>query len=174
MEVSSHALDQGRVDGVRFHSAAFTNLTRDHLDYHPTMQAYGEAKERLFAAQGLQCVIVNIGDAFGRGLALRLSGRTPLTAVWIGDGGDAWLAERWLQANRLALDLRGVSMDIDGSFGRLRLSTKLLGRFNAENALVVLGCLLRARRAARSSGRCARRGHRAARPDGAHRGGGAG
>ena len=49
MEVSSHALDQGRVDGVRFHSAAFTNLTRDHLDYHPSMQAYGEAKARLFA-----------------------------------------------------------------------------------------------------------------------------
>jgi UDP-N-acetylmuramoyl-L-alanyl-D-glutamate--2,6-diaminopimelate ligase len=127
---------------VRFHSAAFTNLTRDHLDYHPSMQAYGEAKERLFAAQDLQCVIVNVGDAFGRQLALRLSGRTPLTAVWTGDGGEAWPAERWLQAQHLALDLRGVSMDIDGSFGRLRLSTKLLGRFNAENALVVLGCLL--------------------------------
>jgi UDP-N-acetylmuramoyl-L-alanyl-D-glutamate--2,6-diaminopimelate ligase len=142
MEVSSHALDQGRVDGVRFHSAAFTNLTRDHLDYHPSMQAYGEAKERLFAAQDLRYVIVNIGDAFGRGLALRLSGRTPLTAVWTDEGGDAWLAERSLHARRLVLDLRGVSMDIDGSFGRLRLSTKLLGRFNAENALVVLGCLL--------------------------------
>ena len=142
MEVSSHALDQGRVDGVRFHSAAFTNLTRDHLDYHASMQAYGEAKERLFAAPDLRCAIVNVGDAFGHQLALRLRGRTPLTAVWIGDGGDAWLAERWLQAKRLALDLRGMSMDIDGSFGRLRLSTKLLGRFNAENALVVLGCLL--------------------------------
>src|SRR5208282_1599134 len=47
MEVSSHALDQGRVDGVRFHSAAFTNLSRDHLDYHVSMQAYGEAKARL-------------------------------------------------------------------------------------------------------------------------------
>jgi UDP-N-acetylmuramoyl-L-alanyl-D-glutamate--2,6-diaminopimelate ligase len=142
MEVSSHALDQGRVDGVRFHSAAFTNLTRDHLDYHPSMQAYGEAKERLFAAHDLQCVIVNVGDAFGRQLALRLSGRTPLTAVWIGDGGDAWLAERWLQAKRLSLGLRGMSMDLDGSFGNVRLSTKLLGRFNAENALVVLGSLL--------------------------------
>jgi UDP-N-acetylmuramoyl-L-alanyl-D-glutamate--2,6-diaminopimelate ligase len=142
MEVSSHALDQGRVDGVRFHSAAFTNLSRDHLDYHPSMQAYGEAKERLFRAPDLQCVVVNVGDAFGHRLALRLSGRTPLTAVWIGEGGDAWPAERRLQAKRLALELRGLSMDIDGSFGRLRLSTKLLGRFNAENALVVLGCLL--------------------------------
>jgi UDP-N-acetylmuramoyl-L-alanyl-D-glutamate--2,6-diaminopimelate ligase len=142
MEVSSHALDQGRVEGVRFHSAAFTNLTRDHLDYHPSMQAYGEAKERLFAAQGLRCAILNVGDAFGRQLALRLSGRTPLTAVWIGEGGHAWPAERSLHAKHLSLDLRGVSMDLEGSFGRLRLSTQLLGRFNAENALVVLGCLL--------------------------------
>ncbi len=142
MEVSSHALDQDRVDAVRFHSAAFTNLSRDHLDYHPSMQAYGAAKERLFAAQDLQHLIVNIGDAFGRQLALRLSGRAPLTAVWVGDDGDTWLAERSLHAKALALDLRGVSMDIDGSFGTLHLSTRLLGRFNAENALVVLGCLL--------------------------------
>ena len=49
MEVSSHALDQARVDGVRFNTAAFTNLTRDHLDYHGTMDAYGAAKARLFA-----------------------------------------------------------------------------------------------------------------------------
>jgi UDP-N-acetylmuramoyl-L-alanyl-D-glutamate--2,6-diaminopimelate ligase len=142
MEVSSHALDQGRADAVQFHAAAFTNLTRDHLDYHPSMQAYGDAKKRLFAAQDLQYVIINVGDAFGRQLALGLSGRTPLTAVWIGEGGDAWPAERWLQARRLSLDLRGVSMDIEASLGRLRLSTKLLGRFNAENAVVVLGCLL--------------------------------
>ena len=69
MEVSSHALDQGRVDGVRFHSAAFTNLSRDHLDYHPSMQAYGEAKARLFAFEDSQHVIVNVGDAFGRQFA---------------------------------------------------------------------------------------------------------
>jgi len=141
MEVSSHALDQGRVDGVRFHSAAFTNLSRDHLDYHASMQAYGEAKERLFAAQDLRCVIINVGDDFGRRLALRLAGRAPLTAVWIG-GGDERLAARSLHAPAVGLALRGVSMDVDGSFGKIRVSTKLLGRFNAENALVVLGCLL--------------------------------
>ena len=54
MEVSSHALDQGRIDGVRLHTAAFTNLSRDHLDYHPSMQAYGEAKARLFGLDGSQ------------------------------------------------------------------------------------------------------------------------
>jgi UDP-N-acetylmuramoyl-L-alanyl-D-glutamate--2,6-diaminopimelate ligase len=142
MEVSSHALDQGRVDGVRFHTAAFTNLTRDHLDYHPTMQAYGEAKARLFAAPDLKHMIVNIGDEFGRELAMRLAGRAPLTTVWVGGSSDAWLADQFVRGDRVVLDLRGISMDIDGSFGKLHLSTKLLGRFNAENALVVLGCLV--------------------------------
>jgi UDP-N-acetylmuramoyl-L-alanyl-D-glutamate--2,6-diaminopimelate ligase len=142
MEVSSHALDQGRVDGVRFHTAAFTNLTRDHLDYHPTMQAYGEAKARLFAAPDLKHLIVNIGDGFGRDLAMKLAGRVPLTAVWVGGSSDAWLAELSLHADRVVPDLRGISMDIDGSFGKLHLSTRLLGRFNAENVLVVLGCLV--------------------------------
>ena len=141
MEVSSHALDQGRVAGVRFHAAAFTNLTRDHLDYHPTMQAYGEAKARLFAAPDLKHLIINIGDGFGRELAMKLAGRAPLTAVWVGGSSDAWLAERSLHADRVVPDLLGISMDIDGSFGKLHMATRLLGRFNAENALVVLGCL---------------------------------
>ena len=69
MEVSSHALDQQRVNGVRFNTAAFTNLTRDHLDYHGTMEAYGAAKARLFAAPGLARRIINIDDAFGAALA---------------------------------------------------------------------------------------------------------
>ena len=142
MEVSSHALDQRRVDGVRFHSAAFTNLTRDHLDYHSSMQAYGEAKARLFAFPELQNVVINIGDAFGREFALRYSGRAPLTAVWVGEGESGWLADRCLHADNVMLDLRGMSLTLDGSFGAHRLATKLLGRFNAENVVVVLGCLL--------------------------------
>src|SRR5205823_4844829 len=69
MEVSSHALDQGRVNGVRFNTAAFTNLTRDHLDYHGTMEAYGAAKARLFAAPGLAHRVINVDDPFGARLA---------------------------------------------------------------------------------------------------------
>jgi UDP-N-acetylmuramoyl-L-alanyl-D-glutamate--2,6-diaminopimelate ligase len=68
MEVSSHALDQGRVDGVHFDVAVFTNLTRDHLDYHGDMQAYGAAKARLLAWPGLRAAVVNIDDAYGREL----------------------------------------------------------------------------------------------------------
>jgi len=141
MEVSSHALDQGRVNGVRFHSAVFTNLTRDHLDYHSSMQSYGEAKARLFTAPDLEQAIINVGDAFGRELARRFTGRTPVTAVWIGANGGAWLAERTLHASEVDVDLHGVAMRLDGSFGPMRLGTRLLGRFNAENALIVLGVL---------------------------------
>jgi UDP-N-acetylmuramoyl-L-alanyl-D-glutamate--2,6-diaminopimelate ligase len=142
MEVSSVALDQDRVAGVRFHTAAFTNLSRDHLDYHETMAAYGAAKTRLFDVPGLQHIIVNVGDAFGREIAQKYSGRVPLTAIWIGAGDSGWLAQRALRATEVVPDMRGISMQLDGSFGKLAVGTKLLGRFNAENSLVVIGCLL--------------------------------
>ena len=142
MEVSSQALDQDRTAGVRLHSAAFTNLSRDHLDYHETMAAYGAAKARLFDAPDLQHIVINVGDDFGRRLAQSYDGRVPLTAVWIGTGGSGWLADRALCAARVTLDLHGVSMQIDGSFGKAEVATRLLGRFNAENALIVMACLL--------------------------------
>src|SRR3546814_20325318 len=69
MEVSSHGLDQGRVTALAFDVAVLTNLSRDHLDYHGTMQAYGEAKARLFAWNDLKCRVLNLDDAFGRQLA---------------------------------------------------------------------------------------------------------
>ena len=142
MEVSSHALDQGRLDCVRLHTAAFTNLSRDHLDYHPSMEAYGAAKARLFAFPDLQHLVINIGDGFGRDFATRYSGRVPLTAVWVGDSASSWLADRSLCAQDVTLDLRGLSLTLGGSFGKRVVTTHLLGRFNAENAVVVLGCLL--------------------------------
>jgi UDP-N-acetylmuramoyl-L-alanyl-D-glutamate--2,6-diaminopimelate ligase len=142
MEVSSHALDQGRVDGVRFHSAAFTNLTRDHLDYHGSMQNYGAAKARLLDLPGLQDLVINIGDAYGREFASRYHGRARVTAVWIGAAQSKWVAERSLYAETVALDLGGISLQLAGSFGKQRVPTRLLGRFNAENSVLVLACLL--------------------------------
>jgi UDP-N-acetylmuramoyl-L-alanyl-D-glutamate--2,6-diaminopimelate ligase len=141
MEVSSHALDQGRVDGVRFHSAAFTNLTRDHLDYHGSMQAYGAAKARLFEFAELRHVIFNVGDAFGRDYAMRYTGRAPLTAVWVGGSASGWFAGRRLCADEVLLDLHGMSMMLSGSFGTQPVATQLLGLFNVENSLIVLACL---------------------------------
>ena len=142
MEVSSHALDQSRVDGVRFQVAAFTNLTRDHLDYHGSMLEYGAAKARLFQAADLKHRVLNIGDEFGRALAREHAGGAPLIAVWVGSGESGWLADRALYATQVRIEARGISLELDGSFGKYTVNTQLMGRFNAENSLVVLGCLL--------------------------------
>jgi UDP-N-acetylmuramoyl-L-alanyl-D-glutamate--2,6-diaminopimelate ligase len=142
MEVSSHALDQGRVAGVRFHTAAFTNLTRDHLDYHLTMAAYGEAKARLFDVLGLQQAVINVGDAFGRQLAQRAAARLAVTAVWIGEGQFGWLGQKTLRATQVRDSPQGLSIDFAGSAGGGLARSPLLGRFNAENLLLVLAILL--------------------------------
>src|ERR1700692_691727 len=117
MEVSSQGLDQHRLDGVRFQVGAFTNLSRDHLDYHGTMAAYGAAKVRLFDAPDLKHIIVNVGDAFGREFAQTYAGGVPLTAICAGASDAGWLAERALRATKVTLDVHGVSMQLDGSFG---------------------------------------------------------
>src|SRR5579871_810952 len=141
MEVSSHALDQGRVDGVRFAVAAFTNLTHDHLDYHGTMQAYGAAKARLFDRPELEHVVINVGDEFGRRLAERCG--KSLIAVWVGAPEVFSAGERTqtLYAREVEIDLKGIALTVEGSLGRATLKTRLLGRFNAQNALTVMGCL---------------------------------
>jgi UDP-N-acetylmuramoyl-L-alanyl-D-glutamate--2,6-diaminopimelate ligase len=143
IEVSSHALDQHRIAGVRLHTAAFTNLTHDHLDYHRTMSAYGEAKARLFAFPGLRQMVINVGDAFGRHLAEGLRDDARLTAAWIGAGGDndAWSRARHLYARQVNCAKRGLEVQFDGTFGSVALYTRLIGRFNAENLAIVLGCL---------------------------------
>ncbi len=141
MEVSSHALDQHRVAAVRFQSAAFTNLSRDHLDYHESMEAYGAAKARLFEFGELRQIVIHGGDACGRELARRYANRAPVTAVWIGADGPGWLAPQSLHATEVHAQPRATLVELDGTFGRATLRSKLIGRFNAQNSLVVLGCL---------------------------------
>jgi UDP-N-acetylmuramoyl-L-alanyl-D-glutamate--2,6-diaminopimelate ligase len=142
IEVSSHALDQGRVDGVRFHTAAFTNLTRDHLDYHGTMEAYGSAKALLFSRPELAHIVLNVGDAFGQRLAEAAGRDLPVTAVWVGTTASAWSWPRHLQVTSVLPDVQGLSLELRGSDGTLVLRSSLIGRFNAENLVVVLACLL--------------------------------
>jgi UDP-N-acetylmuramoyl-L-alanyl-D-glutamate--2,6-diaminopimelate ligase len=154
IEVSSQALDQERLAGVRFHAAAFTNLTRDHLDYHGSMQAYGAAKERLFAFPELRHLIVNVGDEFGAALARRIASDAGLTVVWVGAVNPAWAGQRYVRAARstsaahahahagAGAPRRGLALEIDGSFGSQPLQSRLVGGFNAENLVVVLGCLV--------------------------------
>ena len=142
MEVSSHALDQARVNGVRFHTAAFTNLTRDHLDYHGTMEAYGAAKARLFAWPGLAHRVINVDDAFGaaagRGGLERGAHRHHAAAA----GRALPPAARFVRAAAVTPDTSGLFIEVDSSCGRAELPVRLMGEFNVDNLLTVLAVLL--------------------------------
>jgi len=135
MEVSSHGLDQGRVNGVAFDVALFTNLTRDHLDYHGTMTAYGAAKARLVAWPGLHAAVVNAADAFGRELidAARARGRRVVSY----GAGDADI-----HATRVDMTDRGMAIAVRAPHGSAVFETTLTGAFNVHNLLGVLGVLL--------------------------------
>jgi UDP-N-acetylmuramoyl-L-alanyl-D-glutamate--2,6-diaminopimelate ligase len=141
MEVSSHALDQGRVDAVRFAAAAFTNLTQDHLDYHGTMQAYGEAKARLFAWPTLTARVIHIDDGFGRELAAApgAPGRLVVTARGTDPHEQAHVLATQVNAHNEGLELRLAT-----SWGAAQLSVSLLGDFNVDNVLTTLAVLLAA------------------------------
>ncbi len=136
MEVSSHALDQGRVDAVHYDVAVFTNLTRDHLDYHGSMDAYGAAKARLFHRAGLKAAAINLDDPFGRELIGTLS--ADVQAIGLSSTGQAGAS---VCAENLVLDGQGIGFDlvIDGACHPLR--SPLLGRFNVDNLLAVAGAL---------------------------------
>ncbi len=165
MEVSSHALQQGRVNGMKFDVALLTNLSRDHLDYHGDMRSYAAAKQRLFDWQQLKFAVLNLDDMFGVELADRLH----LQEVhrW-GPGGSAAtlpqqdsnvevvgyglsdaaleLAERFglrmVYGGALRMDAQGLTLQVHSSWGGGELHSALLGRFNAANLLGVLAVLL--------------------------------
>jgi UDP-N-acetylmuramoyl-L-alanyl-D-glutamate--2,6-diaminopimelate ligase len=142
LEVSSHALDQERVGGVRFDTAVFTNLTRDHLDYHGTLEAYGTAKARLFHAAGLRCAVINVRDPFGRDLVERLD--PAIEKIVFTTANDVW-AERgtgWIRVPELRTTSHGLTIHVETSWGAGTLRSPLVGDFNAENLLAVLGVLL--------------------------------
>jgi len=135
MEASSHGLDQGRVNGVKFDIALFTNLTRDHLDYHKTMAAYGAAKARLFTWPGLRVGVINADDPFGQSLidAARARGQRLLTYG---------CANADIAATAIANDRRGIVLDVATPWGKATLTSKVVGAFNAQNLLGVLAVLL--------------------------------
>jgi UDP-N-acetylmuramoyl-L-alanyl-D-glutamate--2,6-diaminopimelate ligase len=141
MEVSSHGLAQGRVAGVAFELALWTNLTRDHLDYHGDMERYFEAKRRLFTVPGLRHAVVNSDDVWGRVLLDALpSGLSPL-AFGLGSeppAGDV----PYVRGSDLRLHPGGFELQIASPWGEGRLHSRLLGRFNATNLLGVLAALL--------------------------------
>ena len=140
MEVSSHGLDQGRVNGVLFKCAVFTNLSRDHLDYHPDMDAYGQAKARLFFMPGLQHAVINADDAFGRWLLSHMP--AAVNAVSYGLAGESHEPRPAVYAERVELRPDGLRMWVISPWGTGEINSCLLGRFNASNLLAVLGALL--------------------------------
>ncbi|MET3009057.1 UDP-N-acetylmuramoyl-L-alanyl-D-glutamate--2,6-diaminopimelate ligase [Stenotrophomonas koreensis] len=137
MEVSSHALDQGRVDAVHYDIAVFTNLTRDHLDYHGSMDAYGAAKARLFQRPGLKAAVINLDDAYAPTLLALLD---PAVAV-VGVSSRGAASAR-LQAADIVMDSAGLHFQLRADGQQAAVDSPLLGRFNVDNLLAVAGVLL--------------------------------
>jgi UDP-N-acetylmuramoyl-L-alanyl-D-glutamate--2,6-diaminopimelate ligase len=142
MEVSSHALDQARVGAVRFRTAVFTNLTRDHLDYHGTMESYGATKAKLFMHADLQSRVINVDDAFGRQLAMDPRGRGRLIVTSRGHQTRVRSADGFVRAMQVELSTRGIEIEFDSSWGSGGLQCSLVGDFNVDNLLAVIATLL--------------------------------
>lgn len=132
MEVSSHALVLGRVDGFTFDVAAFTNLSPDHLDFHGTMQAYFEAKASLFTAERTHAAVINTDDEWGR----RLAGQVDVPVMTYALGGPADLT-----AEDVELRADGSRFVAVADTQRIPVSIAVPGRFNVANALAALGML---------------------------------
>jgi UDP-N-acetylmuramoyl-L-alanyl-D-glutamate--2,6-diaminopimelate ligase len=146
MEVSSHALAQGRVRPLRYHAVGMTSFSQDHLDFHGTMERYGAEKARLFSELLPRCSVINVDDAFGRELAAH---RVRGELITVGQRSDADI-----QLQRAELSAHGIfaSLAFHGRFasggrkppagGSLELRSRLLGEHNLDNLLLALGILV--------------------------------
>lgn len=135
MEVSSHGLDQDRVNGVVFDVALFTNLSHDHLDYHVSMQEYGAAKRKLFEGPALQRAIINIDDEFGRELVTQLRQDIQCVTYSLEDPQ----ADVFVCAARFHSE--GVDATLQTPWGQADVSSKLIGKFNLSNVLASVSVL---------------------------------
>jgi UDP-N-acetylmuramoyl-L-alanyl-D-glutamate--2,6-diaminopimelate ligase len=141
-EVSSHAMDQGRVRGVNFDLAVLTNLTRDHLDYHGNVEAYAEAKRKLFNTEGLRYAVINADDRFGSALLDAIPpGVAPIAYRLENKPFRTRFPAQWVIGRNLQFDVSGLRMDVMTPWGSGSLQCGLLGRFNASNLLATLASL---------------------------------
>ncbi|OTA17108.1 cyanophycin synthetase [Xenorhabdus vietnamensis] len=139
MEVSSHGLIQGRVAALPFQAAVFTNLSRDHLDYHGDMENYEDAKWLLFNSHNVKQKIINVDDAIG----LKWSTRLPdAVAVSMENNLPKNWQGRWLSANEVHYHDKGASISFTSSWGNGTVNSPLMGAFNVSNLLLVLATLL--------------------------------
>lgn len=139
MEVSSHALDQQRTAGVPFEVGVFTNLSRDHLDYHGTMAAYGEAKSHLFTQYPIKYAVINADDEYCSELEQSISNSDRQPTIYRYSVEDSGVD---LYCVSCIAHPRGFTLTLDGSWGRFDLELPLLGRFNVSNALASATTLL--------------------------------
>jgi len=139
MEVSSHALDQFRVNGCRFDIAVLTNLGRDHLDYHGSQARYAEAKARLFRDFDLSARVLNVDDEFGRALSREFESDKPLRYSSSTSTSPADAEVRLLSSE---VTDQGLDMRVATPHGEIQASTSLMGRFNIENTLACISSLI--------------------------------
>ncbi len=137
MEVSSHALIQGRTNGIRFDSAVFTNLSRDHLDFHGDMESYAEAKLKLFKNESLKNAVINVDDEAGRNIVQKLNKNIRCIRY----GLDKTFNPDIYGFN-IILDQHGLSMMVNTPWGEGKLTSPVIGDFNAYNLLAVLSVML--------------------------------
>jgi len=141
MEVSSHGLEQGRVNGCQFDIAVFTNLTQDHLDYHGTMEQYGLSKLKLFQMESVNSVVVNLDDKFSGKIIDEVKGRKNIIGITL----NQTLADDTeidIISAKSESSLKGTKISIESSFGSSVIDTSLIGEFNVTNLLLVLACSL--------------------------------
>jgi UDP-N-acetylmuramyl-tripeptide synthetase len=136
IEASSIGIEEHRLDGTDVHTAVLTNFTQDHLDYHGSMEAYWQAKAKLFAWQGLQAAVINVDDAHGAALAQDLLAQGQL---------DVWTvavdAPARLQALHVRHGVRGLCFEVQEGAQRFTMETGLIGQYNVSNMLGVLATL---------------------------------
>lgn len=146
MEVSSHALSQDRVNAVRFDVALLTNLSRDHLDYHGSMEDYAASKQKLFEQHDLKYAVLNFDDVYGRELSAAIDfGQTEVIGYGLSEDARDWGKQRGfpvVQGELRAMDRAGLQLAIQCDWGDGLISSGLIGRFNAENLLAVLAVSL--------------------------------
>jgi len=143
MEASSHGLEQGRLNGVNIETGVFTNLTRDHLDYHQNMENYAQAKFRLFEHQGLKHAVLNLDDAYGLEWAKKLKSTYPKLDIYgITTSSTLPIIDiPIISAGKIQTSITGLTAEIKSPWGENTLNTNLLGKFNLSNLLCVLTVL---------------------------------
>ena len=141
LEASSIGIEEGRINGLKIRVAVFTNFTQDHLDYHGSMQAYWDAKRRLFAWPGLQSGVINIDDAKGAALAEALRQSQPALDLWTTSCSNATHTSARLRAHNIALNGTGLRFDVVEGDQVQSLQSQVIGGYNVANLLGVIASL---------------------------------